>query len=594
MVASTPSGCLRSLKQLVHISNQSLSSIPLSRSPVKPTIVSDHMPVIRSGDQRKGTTMEEMENGLSRRSFIQGVSVAAISAAGLSLVGCAPKTEDAAEAGAAAGAGEGPWAIEELGEPTETLKTQVCVIGGGGTGCAAALQARELGLDVLVLEKKGKYGGSFIGTEGLFGVNTHWTLEAGETLTVEQAVENCLVYHHFWPTHQAYKTFFGQTAETVDWLEKNGVGFREVVALGISHQSWHVYQIDGEHGPGALFMQNLGKAVDAAGAKAEFNTSAKKLIVEDGKVAGVLAVRDDGTVIKVEAPVVVIGTGGYANNSDILYDVSPAKNEWIVPLGMDGRDADGIKMAVDAGADLCDYPGTVMWCGPVAKGAEWTSNAYSASVQPVLWVNQKAERFVREDLWIQDFAAAGIALNNQVRGYVIATEKDIKAWETVGPYGQVFSFAPTNKPLPDVRKELEALDSVHVAATIEEAAKAVGLDGAALKATIDRYNELCAKQVDEDFGKAANLMIPLSEGPYWILEVQNGFYTTVGGLRVSAETEVMDADGAVIGGLYAGGSDAGGLYGDSYDVSRAPGSQASWAINSGRLAAKHAANYLKA
>ena len=72
----------------------------------------------------------------------------------------------------------------------------------------------------------------------------------------------------------------------------------------------------------------------------------------------------------------------------------------------------------------------------------------------------------------------------------------------------------------------------------------------------------------------------------------NGYFTTVGGIKVTPKTEVLDENDQVIPGLYAGGSDAGGLYGDTYDVGIAAGSQASWAINSGRLAAKNGARYL--
>lgn len=542
--------------------------------------------------------MDVQESALTRRSFLQGMSVAALGAtAGVSLFGCGTKdtTDSAAGAGTDAGTVADPiWDVEALAEPSETIEADVCVIGAGGTGCAAALEAAEAGLTVVQLEKMGVFGGSFIGTEGMFGVETHWTKEAGETLTIAEAVQNCMIYHHWWPDHALYESFFSQTAETVLWLEAHNVNYRSVVALGISHQSWHVYEIDGEHGPGVLFMKKLSEAVEKAGVTTLFKTPAKKLVMEGGKVAGVLAVKEDGSVLKVSAPVVVIGTGGYANNNDIIYDIAPAHNEHIVALGMNGRDGDGLKMAKDAGADFCDFPGTVMWCGPVTIGAEWTSNAYSASVQPILWVNQDAKRFVNENLWIDDFVAAGIALNNQKKGYIVFTDADLTAWETVGPYGQVFSFGIPGTPLPEVRKEMEGLDSVHKADTIEDLAAAVGLDAAALKATIDTYNGYVKAGKDAEFGKPAQFLYPVETGPFYIGELSNGFYTTVGGIRINENAQVLDAERNVIPGLYAGGSDAGGLYGDSYDVSRAPGSQASFAINSGRLAAKNAKEYLGA
>ena len=84
----------------------------------------------------------------------------------------------------------------------------------------------------------------------------------------------------------------------------------------------------------------------------------------------------------------------------------------------------------------------------------------------------------------------------------------------------------------------------------------------------------------------------MEEGPYWLLETADGYYTTCGGIKVNEKIQVLDEEGQVIPGLYAGGSDAGGLYGDSYDVKFAPGSQAGWAVNSGRLAMKDAKEYL--
>ena len=111
---------------------------------------------------------------------------------------------------------------------------------------------------------------------------------------------------------------------------------------------------------------------------------------------------------------------------------------------------------------------------------------------------------------------------------------------------------------------------------------------------MDTYNAYCKAGADDDFGKAAEYLYPVEEGPFYILEVADGYYTTVGGLEISENAEALDNDNNVIPGLYVGGCDTGSLYGDSYDVATAPGSQASWAINSGRLAMKHAAEYLKA
>lgn len=540
--------------------------------------------------------------GMSRRGFIKSASIAALGALGAATVsGCSPSgsggdADSGIEStGAESVVSDAVWALEEVGEPSETISADVAIIGGGGTGMAAAIQAQELGLKAVLLEKAGALGGAYVATEGMFGVETHWQKEAGETTTVEEAVTKCLKYHHYIPSPKLYKNFLVQTADTIEWLEGHGCEFRAVVAYN-GNLAWHVYYYDEEaSSPGSYFTNSLAEATNASDAQILLNTPVQQILIEDGKVTGVLAVKQDASVLKVEAPVVMLASGGYSSNTEFLHAVSPyTVNENLQSMGGPGRDGDGIKMAKAIGADLAEGYGTVMWCGPCAIGAAWASDAYSASVQPTLWVNQDAERYINEDLWIGNFAAGGIAARNQKRTYVIFTEGDLTAWEENGPYGTVFTFGTPGVAMSAVREQLEKLDSVHKADTVADLAEAAGLDATALQETIDGYNELCSSGIDSDFGKAPEYLYPAGDGPFYILEVADGYYTTVGGVKISPDIEVLDENNEPIPGLYAGGCDAGGLYGDSYDVECAPGSQASWAVNSGRLAMMQAAKYYEA
>ncbi len=161
----------------------------------------------------------------------------------------------------------------------------------------------------------------------------------------------------------------------------------------------------------------------------------------------------------------MIGSGGYANNSEFLYAVSETKNVNIQALGMDCRSGDGIKMAKDAGAAMAEGLGTVMWCGPVTLGAitaTWTTDAYTAGVQPTLWINQNGKRYCKEDLWLDDFAGAGIAMRNQEKTYVLFTESDMQEWEANGPYAQCFSFGVPGTPLSNAREDLQKASGCHV------------------------------------------------------------------------------------------------------------------------------------
>jgi fumarate reductase flavoprotein subunit len=551
---------------------------------------------------------------ISRRLFLSGAGVfAAGTAASFALAGCSPAPSGTADNGATTGtspnslasaASDDIWAIPSLGEPNLTVQADVCIVGGGGTGTAAAIQAIDLGLKPIVVERLGNYGGSFIGTEGMTGFQTKWTKEAGETYGVQQAVANCLKFHHWIPQHKLYDNFFGQTAETIDWLEGHSIKFHEVVALGLSPRCWHVYDKGDSASPGGYFMQCFGDEARRLGIEAYFNSVARKLVMDAGKISGVLAEQEDGSILKVEAPVVLLACGGYSNNSDMLYSISETKNLNIQALGMNCRNGEGLIMAKDAGAAFAEGVGTVMWCGPVPIGAieaTWTTDAYCAGVQPMLWVNENAERYCREDLWMDEFAGAGICVRNQQKTYTIWTEKDMKYWEATGCYGPVFTFGSTDQPLAKAREVLEKCSAVHIGEDLGVLAKEAGLDSAALQDTVERYNALCSAAVgldgedvtaDKDFGKRAKYLHPVDEGPFWIVEVADGYYTTVGGIKINEKTQVLDIKDVVIPGLYAGGCDAGGLYGDCYDVLWAPGSQAAWAVNSGRLAIKDAVEYL--
>lgn len=535
---------------------------------------------------------ENVASQMSRRMFVAGTAAAGV--AGAALGGA--RLARAAEAAEAAG----PWALEELGEPTETIDVDMCVLGAGGTGLAAAIQATQLGLDVVVLEKQAMVGGSFVGTEGLFAVGSHWQDEAGESFTADEVIIECLDYHHWIPNPALYEEFFTRTAETVDWLEGLGVVFDHVQALGDSRNCWHVYEGEGSEGTGVTFMKSFSAAADELGIRIELECPGKQLIMDGGKVAGVLAKRSDGTVVQVNAPVVVVGTGGYANNGDVIRDLNGADPTRITPSGMAGRDADGLKMLRAAGGQLAAQAGTIMFYGPILPGTSYGSEIQAAtSMQPHLWVNQDAERFVNEDMFLKNFAYAGNAVHNQERTLTVCTQAIIDRYIDEGPDVGVGVYVNAGSPLTkladqlaDAMEDEESAPYIFKADTVEELAQAAGLDSEKLTATVEAYNEMCAAGADTRFSKPAEYMRALEEGPFYAFEVFNGYFTTVGGIKVTPQTEVLDDTNTVIPGLYAGGSDAGGLYGDTYDVGIAAGSQASWAINSGRLAAKNGASYL--
>ncbi len=539
---------------------------------------------------------------MSRRSFIKGVTISAAASAGLTLAGCNSSntlnSETNTEGSASSPDSSGIWEIEDLGTPTETLDCELCVLGAGGTGLAAGIQAKQLGVDVICLEKKSATGGSFIGSEGLFAVGSHWQQEAGVTFNVDDIIQACLDFHHWVPSPFLYENFFNHTAGTIDWLESLGVKFDHVQALGDSWVTWHVYAGTGSEGTGVTFMKSFGAAATDIGLDIELECSGKRLVMEDGKVAGVLAIRDDGTVVRVNCKAVIIGTGGYANNKDMIASLNGADANRVTASGMDGRDGDGLKMMVDAGGKMSDAPGCIAFYGPILPGTSYGSPVQAATcMQPTLWVNQDAARFVREDMFLKNFAFCGQAVSKQDRVITICNRATLERYENQGTDVGVGVYVNAGEPLADLTKNLQDIidkgnDRIYQGDTLAKLAEAAGLDPDALQATFDQHKKYVASGADLEFGKPAKYLFSMAEGPYYAFEVNDGLFCTCGAIKVTPATEVKDSDGNIIRGLYAGGCDAGGFYGDTYDVGIAGGSCASWAINSGRLAAKHAAVFL--
>lgn len=534
-----------------------------------------------------------MQANLSRRSFVKGAAATLGGAAALGLAGCGGPQSTANQN--ASKEADDLWAIEEIAEPSETVKADVCVVGGGGTGLGAAIQARELGLNVVLVDVGMAYGGSFVNTEGMSGVKTSFTSGYDYDPDVEAVVAKCMDYHHWVPNHSLYMNFYNESAETIDWCQEHGAKFSVAVKTATSTSYVHIYD-HSEDGasdlPGQVFIENLGKAADNLGVSAYFQTRGRKVLMEDGKVVGLLAEREDKTVIKIEAPVVIVGSGGYSTNKEMINELCDILlNEEIFSLGAELRDGDGFKMVLDAGGSFAPFPGTIQWCGPVIPGCGWTSDGYAAAVQPTLWFNQDGQRFCNEDLWLNNFAAAGIAQARQKRTYTIISESDLKYFEETGPYVDVFTWKTVGTPLPEARSQFEALENVFLVESPIEAAEKLGINRENLEKTIAEYNEYCDEGTDPIFGKSKNHLRRL-DPPYYVAQISCGYYCTDGGLFVSPKFECLTEDGEVIPGLYAGGKDAGGLFGDSYDVVICPGTGAAFALNSGRLAAKNAKEYL--
>lgn len=473
----------------------------------------------------------------------------------------------------------------------EELSTDIVVVGAGGGGIVAAIQASTLGKDVIVLEKLATVGGTSAHTEGMFAVDSPLQQEADVSITSAEALKKVMAYHHWKADPVLTKTFFDKSGETISWLMDLGVKFTAVETLGPSLQTWHVFE-----GLGEQYIKTLYDIAQDNGVKFYLETPATELITEDNMITGVKAQKADGAIVNIKAKAVILATGGFADSEEMINKYTDFNYEDIMAIGSPQRTGDGISMGINVGADTVGMS-TVMMCGGVLRSLSVYSQLNAAAGrQPFLWVNEKAKRFADESI-VFDFSFSGNAMSQQQEVFNVM---DTAALEYIRDKGCFFGrgkFVPTGSKLTKVFEELEHEISIgnpdiFVADSYEELAQKMGVDPKAFTETVTQYNEYATSGVDEDFGKPDKFLLPVTKGPYYAFKLTKVYYCTVGGLKVTPNAEVLGTDGNVIRGLYAAGCDAGGLYGDSYDVGIAAGSQEGWTVNSGRIAAQHAVENL--
>jgi fumarate reductase flavoprotein subunit len=492
-----------------------------------------------------------------------------------------------------------------VGEPQETIQADLIICGAGGCGLAAALQANDLGLNAILLEKKSMAGGTFAFAAVGFFPNSKQAIAAGKVVDFNDLIKTIMVYNHYIPSYLLLKNFMSETAETLAWVEDLGGEFFFMdmpegaggpFSLGVNVM-YAGGTGEGGTGGGLALAALLIEETEKRGLDVRYNTPAQELVQDaDGKVTGVLAIDEDGKVVKFEAPAVLLCTGGWANNADFLRDVAHVDPERVISPGYDGRDGDGVYMARKAGAAWARGDGTIMFYGPHLPGAPWGEALFNGVYQPVLWVDQNSKRFMNEG--ISNFAEYGNAIRDIKRVMVIQSQADVDSitenGSPAGFSGSGGSEGPEGKYKDLLEKEIASgNDRIFVGDTIEALAAAAKLPVDQLKASVDRYNELVDKGIDEDFQKPAVFLTPLKEGPFYAFECNDGFFTSIGGVRINEDILAIDDNGDVIEGLYVAGCDTGALCGDIYDFTSAPGEQSSWALTSGRLVAKHVAAKLR-
>jgi succinate dehydrogenase/fumarate reductase flavoprotein subunit len=566
---------------------------------------------------------------------------AALAAGAIGLSACAPtaggtsntNTANAATGSTTTGSASGDPAdfVPDFMTPpavpatiAETKECDVLVIGLGLSVCAAAKAAAEEGASVIAIEKADKLTAvSMAGDFGVVGSQIQKNLGiewAGKDVIVNQLMKD-MAYR---PTPDFLGYWYDHSGADFDWLVE-GADF-EVLTASAANQTtdkpFYIrpkcfpplagYDYRTEYYPyfhGTITTNpNMQWSLDAAAAKAQemgaeflFSTWGEQLIVEGGKVTGAYVHDKSGAYTQINAKAVVLATGDFGNNQPMRDYYIPWANEFMSfyttsdAAGEVGNTGDGHLMGLWAGAHL--------ELGPHAPMTHHMGGPLG--VDGYLQLDINGNRFMNEDIPGQNIADA-LSRVPKSGGDTLSWQIFDSKWPTEiahmpDGHGYVKHFIPDDQIDQyqtvlagfglgyTTRAMVEESEGLIKADTIDDLATKMGLPAAAVKASVDRYNQMCAAGHDSDFGKDPRRLFSVSEPPFYAYSFGNaGMLVLMGGLEVNKKLQPLDAQGMPIEGLYATGNVQGGRYLVEYPVTVA-GLSLGMALTFGRLAGMNAA-----
>ena len=491
------------------------------------------------------------------------------------------------------------------------VSCDIVIVGAGGAGMTAALQAVDCGVEsVIVLEKTGSTGGNTSrATGGMNAAKTaaqdgnEWkeATTAAVEKTIASAKENYPALSELIATvekqFEEYKanpvgyfdsaelfaldtmvggkginnldlvmTMVNGSADAIDWLATKNANLVSVGSFGgASVMRIHrALTAEGKTTPvGAYLVKTLTAGVEAEGKiDLRMNNEATELVVDGGKVVGVKVTSPEGEYT-VTAKAVILATGGFGADLERVAAYQPGLNGFVT-TNAPGVTGDGIDMAVAIGAATVDMEQIQIHPSVYTE----TSALITEGIRGdgAILVNQKGERFTNE-LGTRDVVSAAELAQEGGYAYTIVDQKMMDASSTYNGYFTK-GFA--------VKGE-----------TYEELAAAVGMDAAVFAKTMEDWNASVAAQKDEAFGRMS-FANALDTAPFYAIKVAPGIHHTMGGLMINENTEVLNTEGAVIAGLYAAGEVTGGVHG----ANRLGGNAVADIVVYGRIAAQQAAAYI--
>ena len=541
-------------------------------------------------------------------------SIAVDGVAGATITSDAIK-EAAAAALTAAGlnADDYKTAVENGGETAEdsTVDADIVIVGAGGAGMTAAITAAEEGKNVVILESQPMVGGNSVRATG--GMNAGKTVyqdenEFGESAGVEKTLKSAAdnyadnetitalakTVSEQWAEYQAnptgyfdsvelmeldtmvggkgindpelVETLCSNSADAIDWLDEHGITLHNVSSFGGASVKRIHRPVDADGkvvSVGSYMIPLLQENCEKAGVQILLNTTANEILTDaNGAAVGVKATGASGETVTVNAKAVVLTTGGFGANLDMVTEYKPELKGFMTTNAA-GAQGQGIEMATAIGAGTVDMDQIQIHPTVEANTAALITEGLRGD--GAVLINAEGKRFI-DEVGTRDVVSAAEIAQTGSYSWLVVDQAMVDASSVIQGY---------------IKKGYTVTGE-----TYEELGKAMGVDEAAFAETMNNWNSYVDAKNDPDFGRTS-FANKLDTAPYYAIKVTAGVHHTMGGLTINTNTEVLKEDGTVIPGLFAAGEVTGGVHG----ANRLGGNAVADFTVFGRIAGKAASDY---
>lgn len=506
----------------------------------------------------------------NRRDFVKGATASAVGIAAIGMLdGCGNPTETEGN--------KSSTASQYASKVKETIDADVLVVGSGVSGLAAAVQAAELGLKTALIEVNSSRGG--IGPEGISAMGSTLQKKLGIDIAMGDVIEHDDVFFNFRLNALFWQDMLKASGENIDWLISKGVEFTGVVDDYKGSGKFKMFHwFPGDHNCANAYSAHMEKAFTSSNnASLILKTRGRELIMDGDKVVGLYATKSDDSVVRFNAKAIVLGTGGYGGNYDMVAERWNGlyKGRWECD-GILSNAGDGLNMALAVGGN--DVSRERCFLGKIVCKTKDTTLFNFGNLTRACWVNETGERFTNEACnTFGSFCTINPVINQQ-KSYAIMDANILSDKDVISVFPDALNKAKANADA----------ENLIMADSLEQLADKLGFDKKLFISQIQKYNTMCDAGKDSLFKKEAKNLIKIGTAPFFAARQILRGHSNIGDLEINRNMQVIRRDYSAIKGLYAVGIESNMNYRETYTI-EIPGSAMCFNVYSGRAAVKHIA-----